>query len=72
MAKTLYSAGMHYRTPSGRRRYFCGTIAANTLAECEEELERRLMNEVKFGRRLVASIEHDLTATIIGEQIATK
>ena len=70
--KTLYNAGMHYRTPAGRKVWYSRVVAAHTLTECENILIDCLLNEQKFGRRRVHSLLKDLTATIIGDQIQTR
>lgn len=71
--KTLYDAAISYRTPAGRKvRFYCKPIAAFTLTECEEELRYRLNNEGLYGRRKVASVAGEFTATIMGKQIQTK
>jgi hypothetical protein len=70
--RTLYSAGMHYRTPAKRKVWYTRVVAAHTLEECENILTDCLLNEQKFGRRRVYTLCGDFTATIIGDQIQTK
>lgn len=65
----IYDACVSYRTPSGRKVRFCSNIAAASLTECEEELLHRLHNADKFGRRKVASVVGEFTATFITMQI---
>jgi len=71
-SKPLHSATISYRTPSGRRVLFGSAIASRTLAECRDELCRRLRNEELYGRRRIAAILDDFTALSLGMQIATR
>ena len=70
--KPIYDAAISYRTPSGRKVRFHDLVAAGTLEECEEELRHRLLNADKFGRRKVASIIGEFSATFVTHQIPTK
>lgn len=67
--KPLYDATISYRTPSGRRVLYGSMIAVTDMGQCREELEHRLMNEVSYGRRRVATILDDFKATYITMQI---
>lgn len=67
--KPLYDVALTYLTPAGRRVRFGSMIAANTLAECEEELHHRLNNAVRFGRRKVAAVVGEFSASFITMQI---
>lgn len=72
MSKPIYDAAITYRTPAGRRVRFSDLVAASTLSECEEELRHRLLNADKFGRRKVAAVVGEFTATFITNQIAKR
>lgn len=67
--KPIYEAAISYRTPSGRKVRFHDKVAAETLTECEEELRHRLSNAMKFGRRRIATIEGEFSASFITMQI---
>ena len=70
--KPLYDAAISYRTPSGRKVRFGSMIAAECLDECETELRARLANQVLFGRRKVAKIIGEFSASFITMQIDTR
>lgn len=65
----IYDAAITYRTPSGKRVRFHDKIAAPTLDECETELRHRLANAARYGRRKVASVVGEFSATFITMQI---
>jgi hypothetical protein len=67
--KPLYDATISYRTPAGRRVLFGSMIPCTDMLECRAELERRLDNEVRFGRRRLASVLDDFSARYITMQI---
>lgn len=68
-AKPIYDAAITYYTPAGRKVRYSNLVAANTLAECEELLRGRLDNEVRFGRRKVARVAGEFSATFVTLQI---
>lgn len=70
--KPIYDAAITYRTPAGRRIRFFDKVAAETLTACEEELRRRLASEAKFGRRRVAEVIGEFSATFITMQIGNR
>lgn len=70
--KPLYDAAISYRTPSGRKVRYGSMVAAETLSECESELRARLANAVRFGRRRVAVIVGEFSATFITMQIGSR
>lgn len=67
--KPLYDATISYRTPAGRRVLFGSMIPCTDMIECRAELERRLSNEVRFGRRRLSSLLDDFSARYITMQI---
>jgi hypothetical protein len=69
--RPVYSATVSYRTPAGRRVLYGDLVAASDLTECANELRIRLGNEMKYGRRRVATILDDFSATFISMQIGT-
>ena len=70
--KPLYDAAISYRTPSGRKVRFGSMIAADCLDDCEAEIIARLDNAVRFGRRKVAIVIGEFSASFITMQIGTK
>jgi hypothetical protein len=70
--KPIYDAALTYRTPSGRRVRYGRLVAAETLSECEDLLRGRLSNDVRFGRRRVADIVGEFSASFVTMQIATR
>ena len=70
--KPIYDAALTYRTPSGRRVRYGHLVAAETLSECEDLLRGRLSNDVRFGRRRVADIIGEFSASFVTMQIATR
>ena len=70
--KPIYDAAISYRTPSGRKVRFGALVAAETLSDCEEQLRGRLDNATRFGRRKVASVLGEFSATFVTMQIATR
>lgn len=70
--KPIYDAAISYRTPSGRKVRFHALVAANTLSECEDLLRGRLTNAARFGRRRVAEIVGEFSASFVTMQIATR
>lgn len=70
--KPIYDAGISYRTPSGRKVRFHALVAANTLSECEELLRGRLSNAERFGRRKVAEVIGEFSASFVTMQIDTR
>lgn len=69
--KPIYDAAISYRTPSGRKVRYGSLVAAETLTDCETELRARLDNEQRFGRRKIASIIGEFSATFVTMQIGT-
>ena len=67
--KPIYDAAISYRTPSGRKVRFGSLVAADCLDDCEEELRARLMNEQRFGRRKIAEIIGEFSASFVTMQI---
>lgn len=67
--KPIYDAAISYRTPAGRKVRYWQKVAADTLADCEAELRARLDGEVRHGRRKVASVIGEFSATFITMQI---
>lgn len=72
MVKPIYDAAITYKTPSGKRVRFHDKVAADTLMECETELRYRLANAQRFGRRRIAIVVGEFSATFITIQIATR
>lgn len=70
--KPIYDAAISYRTPAGRKVRFGALVAANTLSDCEEILRGRLDNAVRFGRRRVATVIGEFSASFVTMQIATR
>lgn len=70
--KTMYEAAIVYRTPSGKRVTFYALVAAHTLSECDEEIQHRLRNEQRFGRRRVGTYVGEFSAVPVGKQIQTR
>ena len=70
--KPIYDAGISYRTPKGRKVRYYALVAANTLSECEELLRGRLDNAQRFGRRKVASVIGEFSASFVTMQIDTR
>ena len=70
--KPIYDAAISYRTPSGRKVRFHALVAASTLAECEELLIERLLNQERFGKRKIAAIHGEFSASFVTMQIDTR
>lgn len=71
-AKPIYDAAISYYTPSGRKVRFYSLVAANTLSECEELLRGMLENAARFGRRRIARIAGEFSASFVTMQIETR
>ena len=69
MSKDLYDTEATYRTPSGKLAYF-SAIIAGTRDECTDEIQRRLRNEQRFGRRRVGQFI-GVCCRHVGKQIPT-
>lgn len=67
--KDLHDTEIVYRTPSGKLAYM-SAILAGTPEECSEEIQHRLRNEQRFGRRRVGQFIGTNTRHI-GKQIPT-
>lgn len=67
--KDVYDTEIVYRTPSGKLAYM-SAILAGTREECAEEIQRRLRNEQRFGRRRVGQFV-GVSSRHIGKQIQT-
>jgi len=68
--KDLYNTEAVYRTPSGKLAYFSAVLAGD-LDEVTEEIQHRLRNEQRFGRRRVGQFV-GVSCRHIGKQIQTK
>ena len=67
--KPIYDAAISYRTPGGRKVRFGSLVAADCLADCEAELIARLRGAERFGRRKVAVIIGEFSASFVTMQI---
>ena len=67
--KPLHDTEATYRTPSGKLAFY-SAVLAGTPEECAEEIQRRLRNEQRFGRRRVGTFL-GVSCRHIGSQIPT-